>query len=131
MVTKLYNINRKEAINLYENNCGEYLWNHYPKRPKIKLFNRKQETKELFISSTLCGDNKSDFKEIFGKQKFCYTTWYKGWVWFLIHDGLIISITSSIRGTDYRYYNDKELTKKQIYGKIKSFVDELYEKLNK
>lgn len=72
--------------------------------------------------SKLYQDNKQNFKDLFGPQHFCYTTWYRGWVWFFDYKDILFAVTCSIRGTDYRMYYSEDIPEKQIC----KIVDEFY-----
>ena len=48
-----------------------------------------------------CGEHKDLFKKAWGKQAFCYTTWYRMWFWKHSFRGRTFYVITGKRGTSY------------------------------
>lgn len=83
----------------------------------------------MFKYSSLFGDHKKLFKEKFGKQQFCYTTWYRSWNWVFDYKGCIILVACSVRGTSYTAYPSMGTAKKpeKVYKEFLNEIKELIE----
>jgi hypothetical protein len=92
---KQTNIDRKTLLEEYKNvEClNKLVVDHL--RTSKKLTNFMLEAFGLY------GDNKKKFKEIFGDQNFCYTTWYRSWNWVFEYKSYFFVASCSIRGTSY------------------------------
>jgi hypothetical protein len=125
---KLSNLTRKEALSLFETD-GEWMWGMYQRiKPISQSYYEENKSVDMKMSD-LCGNLKKEMIHKYGKQLFCYLTWYRSWNWFLDYDGLLIGVNTSIRGTDYRIYDFKHIPKKELVKKIKSFVEEFYREI--
>lgn len=126
----LSKLNKNESLELFKTG-GEWLLNLLPQYSLTdKLFNKSKLLNDLKNNSRLYGDNKNRLLELFGKQLFCYTTWYRSYNWFFEYQGLIIGVSCSIRGTDYRVYNSNIYNIKKVNKIVKSFVDDFIDTIH-
>lgn len=135
---QLANLTRKEGLHIIEQRSGQHFLSLNPIHEdgvilgiiKRLVFGKDYYYKKIAKLTPLYGKNHKLFTKTFGKQLFCYTTWYRGHYWFFEHKGYIISACTSIRGTDYRIYSNDYLTYNECKKLSKSFVKELLDTID-
>jgi hypothetical protein len=77
------------------------------------------------FAHTVCDINIKNFKELWGKQNFCWTGYIRHWVWIKEFPTLTMFVLTSSEGTRYEIVEKENFNASHVLDALNGILNEL------